>query len=32
MELEKELVEKKKLLNDNLYKLKIKYENIIMEK
>ena len=32
MELKKELVEMEKLLNDNLYKLKIKYENVIMEK
>ena len=32
MELKKELVEKEKLLNDNLYKLKVKYENVIMEK
>ena len=32
MELRKELVEKEKLLNDNWYKFKIKYENVIMEK
>ena len=29
MELKKELVEKEKLLNDNLYKLKINYKNEI---